>query len=293
MCDQCDAVNSAMLSRIDSDEIKLIANDIADCSPKLKKKVMKLLEKCEKDTSRTAGLAKIITVKVGAKIVIRRNINIKAGLVNGAIATLKSFKRNQINNEQIDSITIQLSDGEEHILERCKVKFAVMNNGFVIREQFPISLCYGMTIHKSQGLSLKNAVVEVGNSVFGCGQTYVALSRVTSLDGLHIINLDPCKIQANSLAIVEYNRLQNIFRQDLKQINFQNKTNMVTKTKDIQWIRLKLYEDCQIPSKKVHNDIPNRAFRGLLNSDGLSCYANSVFQCIMHCKLAAMVFVFF
>jgi len=61
----------------------------------------------------------------------------------------------------------------------------VMDKAFVIRKQFPLSLSYGITIHKSQGLSLQNAIMDIGNSVFTCGQIYVALSRVTSLDGLH------------------------------------------------------------------------------------------------------------
>ena len=52
-------------------------------------------------------------------------------------------------------------------------------------------IAYSITIHKSQGLTLRNVVVDIGNSVFCCGQTYVALSRVTSLAGLNLINFDP------------------------------------------------------------------------------------------------------
>jgi len=60
------------------------------------------------------------------------------------------------------------------------------DRAYVIRKQFPSSLSYGITIHKSQRLSLQNAIMNIGNSVFSCGQVYVALSRVTSLDGLHL-----------------------------------------------------------------------------------------------------------
>jgi len=54
-----------------------------------------------------------------------------------------------------------------------------MDRAYVIRKQFPLSLSYGITIHKSQGLSLQNAIMDIGNSVFSCSQIYVALSRVS------------------------------------------------------------------------------------------------------------------
>jgi len=49
---------------------------------------------------------------------------------------------------------------------------------------------FGITIHKAQGLSLSSVIVDVGPGIFGCGMIYVALSRVTSLAGLYLIDLD-------------------------------------------------------------------------------------------------------
>jgi len=69
-----------------------------------------------------------------------------------------------------------------------------MDRAYVIRKQFLLSLSYSITIHKSQGLSLQNPI---GDSVFSCGQIYVALSQVMSLDGLHYINFDPSSIFAS------------------------------------------------------------------------------------------------
>ena len=54
----------------------------------------------------------------------------------------------------------------------------------MIRSQFPITAASAITIHTSQGLTLKHVVTGIGNTAFTCGQACVALSRVKSLDGL-------------------------------------------------------------------------------------------------------------
>ncbi|KYM94176.1 ATP-dependent DNA helicase PIF1 [Cyphomyrmex costatus] len=81
------------------------------------------------------------------------------------------------------------------------------DDGWKLGQQFPLSLSYGITIHKSQGLSFQYALMDLGNNVFSCGQIYVALSRVTCLDGLHLINFDPSSVFTSEKAIIEYNRL--------------------------------------------------------------------------------------
>lgn len=76
-------------------------------------------------------------------------------------------------------------------------------------------LSYAITIHKSQGISLKTVVIDAGVHNLAKGQIYVALSRVTSLTGLHLINYDTFKIIADTLAILQYNSLRQKFRPDL------------------------------------------------------------------------------
>uniref|UniRef100_A0A6C0ER75 AAA+ ATPase domain-containing protein n=1 Tax=viral metagenome TaxID=1070528 RepID=A0A6C0ER75_9ZZZZ len=63
--------------------------------------------------------------------------------------------------------------------------------------QVPLILAWALTIHKSQGATLDTAEIDVGSGIFECGQTYVALSRVKSLDGLYLTSFDAKRIRIN------------------------------------------------------------------------------------------------
>ena len=77
----------------------------------------------------------------------------------------------------------------------------------ITRLQFPLTLAWATTIHKVQGLTLDEIVVDMRGSRFNPGQAYVAFSRVKKLEGLHIVNFNDKAIKASEDVKSEMQRL--------------------------------------------------------------------------------------
>ena len=65
----------------------------------------------------------------------------------------------------------------------------------ITRFQFPLTLASATTIHKVQGLTLDEIVVDIKGGHFSTGQAYAAFSHVKTLEGLHILNFNPNAIK--------------------------------------------------------------------------------------------------
>ena len=84
----------------------------------------------------------------------------------------------------------------------------MMKNYYVYHTQFPLILAYAVTIHKCQGLSLDCAIIDLSDKVFADGMAYVALSRLKSLAGLHLVAFTPQSVKVNVKCLKEVNRLR-------------------------------------------------------------------------------------
>ena len=142
-----------------------------------------------------------LSLAVGARVMLRRNLDTKSGLVNGAMGTVLSITSQHVT-VQFDHITQPCN------IEMVKSKFMVMKNYYVYRKQFPLILAYAITIHKCQGLSLDCAIIDLSENVFSDGMAYVALSRVRSLSGLHLVAFHPKSIMVSINSLQETNRLR-------------------------------------------------------------------------------------
>ena len=126
-----------------------------------------------------------LELKIGAQVMFLRNDN-EQRWVNGSIGTVR----------KIDTTVWVEVDGEVHsvvpaIWEKYRYSYSPSTKALkkdIVAEftQFPLRLAWAVTIHKSQGKSYNRAIVDLGSRAFAPGQTYVALSRITSLDGLYL-----------------------------------------------------------------------------------------------------------
>ena len=118
-------------------------------------------------------------LKVGAAVMFTKN-SPKEGFVNGTLGEVKEFNKYRGNP------VVKTRDGK--LVEVEPMDWAVEENGKVRAKitQLPLRLAWAITVHKSQGMSLDEAVMDL-TDVFEFGQGYVALSRVRRLSGLYLL----------------------------------------------------------------------------------------------------------
>lgn len=196
---------------------------IAELQTKGKNILVNIKKNKKLKISETAGLEDVLSIGKDSRVMLRKNINSEIyGLVNGALGTIIEMN---IDNNYVYSLIVKFDKIDKPvIIERFRAEYSPFRNCFITRLQFPLSLAWALTFHKSQGLTLESALIDLGDTVFENGLAYVALSRLKTSKTLLLINFNPGKLKCNKLAIDEYNRLRTkFFPGKLKAINVYNK----------------------------------------------------------------------
>lgn len=182
--EQADAINHIKLSRISGEERPYEG-------------------KFEGDYKETdAFVPSKLNFKVGAKVMFCRNDGAEGRYVNGTMGIIQFLGEDYITVKTEHGVIVDVRRAEWKKYEYVYVTSLHEEGKLDLKEtgsyvQFPLKLAYAITIHKSQGQTMDDVCIDLGDGAFATGQTYVALSRVKTMGGLHLVqklSLDDVKI---------------------------------------------------------------------------------------------------
>lgn len=132
--------------------------------------------------------AAVLRLKVGAQVMLLKNMS-EHGLVNGSRGVVQGFASGHNVHRGVsiaaDTMPVVRFDNGTIITLSHSDVFHGKSDGCLVRWQCPLKLAWAITVHKAQGMTISRASMRVDDA-FAEGQVYVALSRVSSLDGLYL-----------------------------------------------------------------------------------------------------------
>lgn len=198
-----DIINSRLSAEKDKPDLKdlsiyltttnKMAKEINDSRLKMLRKKSKSYEG-EIDgrfTERSLPTDEELELKIGAQVMMLNNDSM-GRWVNGSVGRIENI----LGSLDDDIIVIELADGEvvevkPHTWDLFSFAFNEASGSLVSESigsftQYPLTLAWAITIHKSQGKTFEKVIIDIGKGTFAHGQIYVALSRCTSLEGISL-----------------------------------------------------------------------------------------------------------
>jgi len=232
---KADFVNQAQYVKLESDELiytmqtsaslitymdsgKSIEPEIIEyCSRLSEQDINGEMEYLKTTTNRLS----VLKLKIGTRVMCLHNIDIENGICNGTQGTIIEWVSTTLGQK---IPLVLFSNGRRELIDYHWLQSE--EYPCIGISQIPLCLSWAITIHKIQGATLPMAEMDLGNTIFEYGQTYVALSRIESLNGLYLSAFHPSKIKANPIVKAFYDNLIDI---DYKKSNDKNiKSNSPT-----------------------------------------------------------------
>lgn len=201
----------------------------------------------------------ILELKVGAAIICTKN-SLQQRFVNGTLGTVLGF--DSYNEYPI----IKTKNGAIITVE--PVEWAIEENGKIKAKisQIPLRLAWAMTVHKSQGMSMDAAIIDLSQA-FEYGQGYVALSRVRKLSGLYLLGINERAYKVHPEVLekdIEFRVSSEIVSKKLKETGaddlLESQTEFIKKSggninkiKNINPVKTKIEEEYKMVKKsRIH-----------------------------------------
>ena len=211
-----DYVNSMMFSKIDEDEYEFEHSVLTGCKTHCesgKAISAEHLLKCARMTQQekeyeienllnNTPCARILRLKKGSSVLCTVNLDMDNEICNGSQGLILDI----FDKDENTIVVVKFSNG--HIKHIAPHLWQSEEYPTIAVKQYPLCLAWALTIHKIQGATLALAEVDIGESIFEYGQTYVALSRVQTLEGLYLSAFSPERIRANPRVVAFYDTIR-------------------------------------------------------------------------------------
>jgi len=159
----------------------------------------------------------ILFLKVGVKVMFTKN-NFSGGFVNGTIGKVEKFSEDNLP-------CVRLENGK--LIEVSSAEWSIEDGGRTLARifQIPLRLAWAITVHKSQGMTLDSAIIDLSEA-FEYGQGYTALSRVRALNKLYLIGFNKKSLEVHPEVLkmnVLFKEQSRLARQEFTEISATEK----------------------------------------------------------------------
>ena len=189
--------NEMMLHKINEEIIRIDAADISVRSGDTQQRKTPAAQP-------NAMLQSHLQISKNARIMLTTNVNVSDGLSNGVLGTVVDIIKGRQPLNQPESIIVKFDNdnvgrnlrqnnparlGKDVVIIKPHTEQFRYQGLSITRHQYPLKLAWACTIHKTQGMTLAAAAISLRHT-FLAGMAYVALSRVSSLSGLYLVDCD-------------------------------------------------------------------------------------------------------
>ena len=196
-----------------------------------------------------------LVLKEGAQVMFTRNDSF-GRWVNGTLGIVAKLTEEGIAVEidGVGLVDVDMATWEVVEQEYDKETKSCVRNVIGKLQQYPLRLAWAITIHKSQGLTFDRVAIDLGPGAFACGQTYVALSRARSLEGLELISRISQGAAMVSRDVIEFAAGFNDGDQIYKQIQIGEAINDHVKSQNYDAAAVTLYSMASNEARKGNFD---------------------------------------